>query len=128
MALGAATVGGLWLVTSGLVLRRAGLPVPLLWPALFAAGVLAWTQALVWLPLPLVALRVFVIVPALSGLLAAAIVGAAYHIAPAILALASAALLPLAYAVAVAGVAQGAARRHRACTPGGRRRAAPPAP
>jgi hypothetical protein len=106
MALGAATVAGLWLVVSGLVLRVAGLPVPLLWPALFAAGMLTWTQALVWLPLPLPALRIFLIVPLLSTFCAAALISVTSNVPPALLASASAAVIVLAYGVAVVGVAQ----------------------
>ncbi len=106
MALGAATLAGFWLVTGGLVLRAVGLPVPLLWPALFAAGLLAWTQAIMWLPLPLTVLRVLLIVPVLSGLVAAAILGAAYHVSPLLLAAGSAALVPPAYLLAIFGVAR----------------------
>ena len=45
MAYGAAALALLWLVIAGLILRPAGLDVPLWWPALMAAAVLVWMQA-----------------------------------------------------------------------------------
>ena len=43
-------------------LADAGVDVPVLWPALLAASLLAWTQALTWMPYPLPGLRVIVTV------------------------------------------------------------------
>ena len=60
MAYGAMAFVGLWLVTAGLIFRPAGLDVPLWWPALLAAAVLAWVQALVWWPFGLPWVRVLV--------------------------------------------------------------------
>src|SRR5262249_14286178 len=45
MALGAAALALFWLAVAGLVLRRAGVPVPVLWPAAALAALLAWGQA-----------------------------------------------------------------------------------
>jgi hypothetical protein len=106
MALGATAVAVLWLVISGLVFRSGGLSVPIVWPALLAAGLLAMTQALIWLPFPLTILRILVIIPVLSALVAGALLGAAYQVSPVVLAAASASLVPLAYALAVFGVAR----------------------
>ena len=106
MALGATAVALLWLVMSGLVFRSGGVPVPIVWPALFAAGMLALTQALIWLPFPLTILRILVMIPVLSVLAAGAILAAAYPVSPVVLAAASASLVPLAYALAVFGVAR----------------------
>src|SRR5262249_13051601 len=40
----------------------SGTEVPVLWPALLAASLLAWTQALTWMPYPLRGMRVLVTV------------------------------------------------------------------
>jgi hypothetical protein len=60
MAYGAAALALLWLVAAGLILRPAGLDAPLWWPALMAAAVLAWVQALVWWPFGLAWVRLVV--------------------------------------------------------------------
>ena len=60
MAYGAAALALLWLVIAGLVLRPAGLDVPLWWPAVMVAAVLAWMQALVWWPFGLAWVRIVV--------------------------------------------------------------------
>lgn len=62
MLYGAATVALLWL-GAGLVARWPWhIEVPLIWPALFAAAFLAWTQALTWLPYGLPGIRAIVTV------------------------------------------------------------------
>jgi hypothetical protein len=60
MAFGAMAVGLLWLIAAGMILRPAGLDVPLWWPALLFATVLAWVQALVWWPFGLAWVRIVV--------------------------------------------------------------------
>jgi hypothetical protein len=50
MLFGSAATALLWLAAALLILRPAGLAVPLAWPALLAAALTAWTQALVWWP------------------------------------------------------------------------------
>jgi hypothetical protein len=52
----------LWVLTRLLALWPAGTDVPILWPALLAASLLAWTQALTWMSYPLPGLRVAVII------------------------------------------------------------------
>jgi hypothetical protein len=52
----------LWLATRLLALWPAGIHVPTFWPALCAAALLAWTQALTWMPYPLPGLRIIVTV------------------------------------------------------------------
>jgi hypothetical protein len=106
LAIGAIAVAGFWLVMGGLVLRSAGVPVPVLWPAVYAAGLLACTQALTWSPFPLAVLRVLVMVPLLTALSAAAGLAIAYDVPAMLMLPASAALVPLGYMAAVAGVAR----------------------
>jgi hypothetical protein len=55
--------GGLAMALLWFALRIAGIfpsdfPVPTYWPALFAASLLAWTQALTWMPYPFRGMRV----------------------------------------------------------------------
>jgi hypothetical protein len=52
----------LWLVTRLFALWPTGIEVPSVWPALLLASLLAWTQALTWMPYPLPGLRIIVTV------------------------------------------------------------------
>ena len=62
MLYGTAAMALLWLATRLLAAWPSGLDVPLVWPALLAASMLAWLQALTWMPYPLPGLRVIVTV------------------------------------------------------------------
>jgi hypothetical protein len=57
MLLGAATVAVLWVATRLLVPWPAGLEPSFVWPGVLAMVVLAWTQALTWMPYGLPGLR-----------------------------------------------------------------------
>src|SRR2546427_13250775 len=52
----------LWFATRFLAVLPSGVHVPVIWPALLAASLLAWTQALTWMSYPLRGLRVIVTV------------------------------------------------------------------
>jgi len=52
----------LWLATRLFALWPSAIEVPIIWPALLAASLLAWTQALTWMPYPLPGLRIIVTV------------------------------------------------------------------
>jgi len=60
MLYGGAATAILWLATRLLALWPSGVHVPVIWPALLAASLLAWTQALTWMPYPARGLRVIV--------------------------------------------------------------------
>jgi hypothetical protein len=62
MVYGAAAMTMLWAVTRLLALWPSGVDVPVFWPALLAASLLAWTQALTWMPYALPGLRVIITV------------------------------------------------------------------
>ena len=62
MLYGTAAMAILWLATRFLAVWPSGLDAPLIWPAMFAAVILAWTQALTWMPYALPGLRVIVTV------------------------------------------------------------------
>ena len=60
MLYGALAVAILWLATRFLAVWPSAFDVPVIWPALLAASLLAWTQALMWMPYGLPGLRVIV--------------------------------------------------------------------
>jgi hypothetical protein len=60
MLYGAATMAILWAVTRLFAPWPPSVAIPVVWPALLAALLLAWTQALTWLPYGLTGLRVIV--------------------------------------------------------------------
>jgi hypothetical protein len=62
MLYGTAAMAILWLATRLLAAWPSGVDVPVIWPALLAAALLAWTQALTWMPYALPGLRVIVTV------------------------------------------------------------------
>jgi len=62
MLYGTASMMILWLATRMLALWPSGIQVPSIWPAFLAASLLAWTQALTWMPYPLPGLRIIVAV------------------------------------------------------------------
>src|SRR5256884_8455967 len=58
----------LWLATRMFALWPSGIPVPSIWPALLAAALLAWTQALTWMPYGLPGIRLIFAVLCLAAL------------------------------------------------------------
>lgn len=62
MLYGTLALAGLWVAVALIALRPSGVPVPLLWPALFAAAFIAWLQVFAWMPYGLPGLRMIVAV------------------------------------------------------------------
>ena len=62
MLYGSAAMAMLWMATRLLGVWPSGARVPLFWPLLLGPALLAWTQALTWMPYPLRGLRVIVTV------------------------------------------------------------------
>src|SRR5205807_8565969 len=62
MLYGTAAMAILWLGTRLFALWPSDVDVPVIWPALLAASLLAWTQALTWMPYPMPGLRVIITV------------------------------------------------------------------
>lgn len=58
MLYGTTVVAVLWVAMRLLAVWPSGFPVPVLWPALAAAVLLVWTQALTWMPYGLPGMRV----------------------------------------------------------------------
>jgi polyhydroxybutyrate depolymerase len=129
MLYGGLVMALLWLATRLLAVWPSGVAVPLIWPAVLAAALLNWAQALTWMPYPARGLRVVVVVLWLSTI--DTVVLLALHFQPsepAMLAL-LAPHLPLAYLVACRAVARarrGDAPEWRLAARGGAAAAAPP--
>ena len=62
MLFGVAAMMMLWGATRLFALWPSAIEVPLLWPALLAASLLVWTQALTWMPYALPGLRIVITV------------------------------------------------------------------
>src|SRR5438105_9505920 len=58
MLYGTAAAVILWLAARLFAVWPSGIEIPVIWPALLAATLLAWTQALTWMPYGLPGLRV----------------------------------------------------------------------
>jgi len=78
MLYGTVAMAVLWFATRLLAVWPSGFAVPVIWPALLAASLLAWTQALTWMPYALPGLRVIVTVLWLALIDAAVMVALEY--------------------------------------------------
>src|SRR2546423_1444787 len=68
MLYGTAAMAILWLAARLFAVWPSGIAIPLIWPALLAAALLAWTQALMWMPYGLPGIRLIVAVLGLAAL------------------------------------------------------------
>ena len=68
MLYGTAAVTILWLAARLFAVWPSGIEIPVIWPALLAAALLAWTQALTWMPYGLPGIRLIVAVLCLAAL------------------------------------------------------------
>src|SRR2546423_10115308 len=68
MLYGTAAVAVLWLAARLFAVWPSGIEIPVIWPALLAAALLAWTQALTWMPYGLPGIRLIVAVLCLAAL------------------------------------------------------------
>lgn len=62
MLWGSAAMVVLWLALRTLAMWPAEFGIPWIWPALLAMSLLAWTQALTWMPYPMTGLRIIAMV------------------------------------------------------------------
>ena len=100
MLYGAIMMSSLWMATAIFALRPWGVHVPLVWPALFAAAFLAWTQVLMWMPYGLRQLRVILAVSLLITADVVVILGINYRVSDLAMIAGIAPLLPLAFLAA----------------------------
>jgi hypothetical protein len=109
MFYGAVAVAILWLATRLLAVWPSWMQVPVIWPALLAASLLAWTQTLVWMPYGLPGLRVIVATLWLTTIDAVVMVAVYFKISEPIMVAFLAPHVPLAFLAARYAV--GRARR-----------------
>ena len=106
MLYGAATMAILWLATRFLAVWPSGFDIPVIWPALAAVSLLAWTQALTWMPYGLPGLRVILAVLWLSTIDVIVLLALRYHPSELVMVAIVAPPIPLAYGVARLAVAR----------------------
>jgi hypothetical protein len=106
MLYGAVAMMMLWLATRSFALWPSGIAVPVIWPALAAASLLAWTQALTWMPYPLPGLRIIVTVLWLGTIDVIALLALNFKAGESLMLAIIAPQIPLAYLVARFAVAR----------------------
>ena len=106
MLYGTIAVAILWLATRVLAVWPSEFHVPVIWPALMAASLLAWTQALVWMPYGLPGLRVIVAMLCLATMEAMVLVALEFKISEPVMVAFLAPTIPLAYLAARFAVAR----------------------
>jgi hypothetical protein len=106
MLLGTVAMATLWAATRLLALWPSEIEVPIGWPALLAASLLAWTQALTWTPYPIVGLRVVVTILWLAAIDAVVLLALQYHASEPFMLAFLAPHLPVAFLVARRAVAK----------------------
>jgi hypothetical protein len=106
MLYGTAAMAILWLATRFLAVWPSGVDVPMIWPGLLAASLLAWTQALTWMSYPLRGLRVIITVLWLTVIDAVIMVALEYKAPEPVMLAILAPHVPLAYLAARFAVAR----------------------
>ncbi|MEA2705264.1 MAG: hypothetical protein QOH22_52, partial [Gemmatimonadaceae bacterium] len=106
MLFGVAAMMILWVAARLFALWPSTLEIPIIWPALLAASLLAWTQALTWLPYPLPGLRIIVTVLWLGTIDAIALVALHFQAHESLMVWILAPQVPVAYLVARFAVAR----------------------
>jgi hypothetical protein len=94
----------LWFAMRIAGLFPAGVDVPRYWPALFAASLLAWTQALTWMPYPLRGMRIVASIVLLVSIDVVVLTALETKARESTMLLLLAPLVPLAYVVALSAV------------------------
>jgi hypothetical protein len=116
MLCGTVAMALLWLVAHLFAVWPSGFEPPLIWPAVLAAAVLAWTQALTWMPYAVPGARVIVILLLQVTLLVVVVLALHYEASQTVMVALLAPHLPVAFAVARRAVA----RARRGDVPDGR--------
>ncbi len=106
MLYGTAAMMILWLATRLFALWPWAVEVPIIWPAFLAASLLAWTQALTWMPYPLPGLRIIIVVLWLWIIDAIALLALHFQAHESLMLLILVPQLPLAYLAARFAVAR----------------------
>jgi hypothetical protein len=106
MMYGGAAMALLWLATRFLAVWPPGFDIPVMWPALAAVSLLAWTQALMWMPYGLRGLRVILAVLWLGTIDSIVLLALRYNMSEAVMVAIVAPPIPLAYVAARLAVAR----------------------
>jgi hypothetical protein len=106
MLYGAASSVVLWTATRLLALWPSSMDVPVVWPAFLAVALLAWAQALTWMPYGLPGVRVIVVVLWLTAIDVIVILAIHFRASEALMIAFLLPQIPLAYLVARYGVAR----------------------
>ena len=106
MLYGAAAMALLWLATRFVAIWPTGFDIPTIWPALAAVSLLAWTQALTWMPYGLRGLRVILAVLWLGTIDSIVLLALQYHASEAVMVAILAPQILLAYVAARFAVAR----------------------
>ena len=106
MLYGSAAMVMLWLALRTFAIWPAGVVIPRFWPAFLAVSLVAWTQALTWMPYPISGLRIIVTVIWLGVIDTTALIALHFHAGEWLMIGILAPQIPLAYAVARYSVAR----------------------
>jgi hypothetical protein len=106
MLYGTTAIAMLWFATRLLGVWPSDVAVPIFWPALLAASLLAWTQALTWMPYALPGLRVIVTIVWLAAIDAVVMVALQFKASESVMLAILAPHVPLAYLAACFAVAR----------------------
>ena len=106
MLYGTAAMAILWLAARLFAVWPSGIEIPLIWPALLAAALLAWTQALTWMPYGLPGIRLIVAVLCLAALDTVVLLAIHFKAREPVMLAILAPQLPLAYVAARYAVAR----------------------
>jgi len=109
MLYGCVSMALLWFAMRLACIFPPGFDVPAFWPALFAASLLAWTQALTWMPYPLRGMRIAISIGLLVSIDVVVITALETRAKESTMLLLLAPFVPLAYVAAWSAV--GRARR-----------------
>lgn len=106
MLYGCVSMALLWLAMRAAAIAPSGVAVPAYWPALFAASLLAWTQALTWMPYPLRGMRIAITIGLLISIDVVVLAALELEARESTMLLLLAPLVPLAYVAALSAVSR----------------------
>src|SRR3954453_10289024 len=106
MLYGCVSMTLLWFAMRTACMFPSGVAVPKYWPALFAASLLAWTQALTWMPYPFRGMRIVIAIGLLVSIDVVVFTALEYKASETTMLLLLAPFVPLAYAAALSAVSR----------------------
>src|SRR4051794_4016340 len=104
MLYGCVSLALLWFAMRVACIFPSAVAVPRYWPALFAASLLAWTQALTWMPYPFRGMRIVIAIGLLVSIDVVVFTALQYKATESTMLLLLAPFVPFAYAAALSAV------------------------